>query len=102
MGPIVSVDGKAIETILQVNLGSKGYADANKAVRRDPRDHQLDADGLVSHITGPLGAAAEQQRVREHQRLAAGSALAVVIVISLITYRSPVLWLLPVISSAWR
>ena len=39
VGPIPSADGKAIQTILQVNLGSQGWAGATKAVvaiRRSP------------------------------------------------------------------
>src|SRR6516225_10724571 len=31
-GPIPSADGKAMQTIVKVNLGSKGWANANKAV----------------------------------------------------------------------
>ena len=101
VGPIVSADGKAIETILQVNLGSKGYADANKAVDAIRAITNSNADGLVSHITGPLGNAADSNNVfKSISGSLLYSAVAVVIVILLITYRSPVLWLLPVISSA--
>ena len=72
VGPIVSADGKAIETILQVNLGSKGYADANKAVDAIRAITSSNANGLVSHITGPLGERGRQQQcVQEHQRHAA-------------------------------
>ena len=100
VGPIVSADGKAIETILQVNLGSKGYADANKAVDAIRAITSSNADGLVSHITGPLGGAADSNNVfKSISGSLLYSAVAVVIVILLITYRSPVLWLLPVISS---
>ena len=100
VGPIVSADGKAIETILQVNLGSKGYADANKAVDAIRAITSSNADGLVFHITGPLGGAADSNNVfKSISGSLLYSAVAVVIVILLITYRSPVLWLLPVISS---
>jgi len=100
VGPIPSADGQALQTILQVNLGAKGYADANKAVDAIHAITNSNANGLVSHITGPLGNAADNNNVFKG---IAGtllySAVAVVIVILLITYRSPVLWLLPVISS---
>ena len=100
VGPIVSADGKAIETILQVNLGSKGYADANKTVDAIRAITSSNANGLVSHITGPLGGAADSNNVfKSISGTLLYSALAVVIVILLITYRSPFLWLLPVISS---
>ena len=100
VGPIPSADGQALQTILQVNLGAKGFADANKAVDAIRAITSSNANGLVSHITGPLGNAADSNNVFKG---IAGtllySAVAVVIVILLITYRSPVLWLLPVISS---
>jgi putative drug exporter of the RND superfamily len=101
VGPIPSADGMGLQTILQVNLGAKGFADANKAVDAIHAITNSNANGLVSHITGPLGNAADSNNVFKG---IAGtllySAVAVVIVILLITYRSPVLWLLPVISSA--
>ena len=100
VGPIESADGKALETILQVNLGSKGYADANKAVDAIRAITNSNANGLVSHITGPLGSAADSNNVfKSISGTLLYSAVAVVIVILLITYRSPVPWLLPVISS---
>ena len=61
-----------------------------------PRDHQ----GLTVHIAGPLGYAADSGKAfKGIDGTLLFSALAVVIVLLLITYRSPVLWLLPVISA---
>jgi RND superfamily putative drug exporter len=52
------------------------------------------------HVTGPLGNAADSNNVfKSISGTLLYSAVAVVIVILLITYRSPFLWLLPVISS---
>ena len=100
VGPIPSADGQALQTILQVNLGAKGFADANKAVDAIHAITNSNANGLVSHITGPLGNAADSNNVfKGISGTLLYSAVAVVIVILLITYRSPVLWLLPVISS---
>ena len=100
VGPIPSADGRALQTILQVNLGAKGFADANKAVDAIHAITNSNANGLVSHITGPLGNAADSNNVfKGISGTLLYSAVAVVIVILLITYRSPVLWLLPVISS---
>ena len=100
VGPIPSADGKAIETILQVNLGKQGWngapqaADAIRAITRS------NANGLASHVTGPLGNGADSNNLFSGiDTTLLGSAVAVVIVILLIAYRSPVLWLLPVISS---
>jgi RND superfamily putative drug exporter len=98
-GPVTANDGKAIETTVAVNLGSKGWSGAGAA-----------ADGLKSiaqsgttltvHIAGPLGSAADSGKAfKGVDSTLLFSALAVVIVLLLITYRSPVLWLLPVISA---
>ena len=60
-----------------------------------------DAGGLTIHITGPLGYAADSGKAfKGIDGTLLFSALAVVIVLLLITYRSPVLWLLPVICAA--
>ena len=100
VGPIESADGKALETILQVDLGTQGWAGASKAVDAIRAITNSNANGLVSHITGPLGNAADNNNVfKGIDGTLLYTALAVVIVILLITYRSPVLWLLPVISS---
>jgi putative drug exporter of the RND superfamily len=99
-GPIPSADGKAIQTIVQVNLGAQGWNGATKAADSIRAITNSNANGLASHITGPLGNAADNSKVfKGIDSTLLYSALAVVIVILLITYRSPVLWLLPVISS---
>jgi len=99
-GPIPSADGKAIQTIVSVNLGTQGWngaATAAGSIRAITGSH---ADGLASHITGPLGNAADSSKIfKGIDSTLLYATLAVVIVILLITYRSPVLWLLPVISS---
>src|SRR6478672_597127 len=99
-GPIPSADGKAIQTIVSVNLGTQGWngaATAAGSIRAITGSH---ADGLASHITGPLGNAADSSKVfKGIDSTLLYATLAVVIVILLITYRSPVLWLLPVISA---
>jgi RND superfamily putative drug exporter len=100
VGPIPSADGKAMQTILQVNLGPKGWANAPKVVDDIRAITNSNPGGLVSHVTGPLGNAADNQNVfKGISGTLLWSAVAVVIIILLITYRSPVLWLLPVVSS---
>jgi putative drug exporter of the RND superfamily len=101
VGPVESADGKAIATTLQVDVGSKGWggastaADSLRAVTASSNPN-----GLVSHITGPLGIAADSNNeFKGIDSTLLFSAVAVVIVILLITYRSPTLWLLPVVSS---
>src|SRR5271165_4224929 len=99
-GPIVSRDGKAIETIVPVNLGSKGWSAAGPAADSLRAIAVAGADGLTVHIAGPLGTAADSGNAfKGIDGTLLYAALAVVIIILLITYRSPVLWLLPVISA---
>src|SRR5262249_29389407 len=93
-------DGKALATVVRVDVGSQGWTGAAKAVDSMRAIASSNANGLVFHITGPLGVASDSS----HQFSGIDStllfsAVAVVIVILLITYRSPVLWLLPVLSS---
>jgi len=100
VGPIPSADGKALQTILQVNLGSQGWAGANKPVDAIRAIASSNPNGLSYHVTGQLGYAYDNNNVfKGISGTLLWSAVAVVIVILLITYRSPVLWLLPVISS---
>ena len=57
------------------------------------------SDGLSVHVTGPLGIAADSSDAFAGiDSTLLYAALAVVIVLLLLTYRSPVLWLLPVAS----
>ena len=100
VGPIPAADGKAIQTVLSVDLGKEGWNGAAKAADDIRAIAGSSANGLTSHITGPLGNAADNNEVFEGiDSTLLYSALAVVIVALLITYRSPVLWLLPVISA---
>ncbi len=100
VGPTPSADGKAMETLLQVNLGKQGWNGAAKAAQSIRAITASNPPGLISHITGPLGNAADNNNVfKGIDTTLLYSALAVVILILLITYRSPVLWILPVISS---
>jgi putative drug exporter of the RND superfamily len=98
-GPIVSADGKAISIIASANLGSSGWSGAG-TVADSLRGVAADgANGMSVHITGPLGNAADSGNAfKGIDGTLLFSALAVVIVLLLLTYRSPVLWLLPVLS----
>ena len=100
VGPIPSKDGKALETIVQADLGGQGFnraGDTGKALVSIARS---DAGGMNVYLTGPLGNAADSSEVfKGIDSTLLIAALAVVIVILLITYRSPVLWVLPVLCS---
>jgi RND superfamily putative drug exporter len=99
-GPISSADGKAMQTLVSVNVGTKGWNGTVTPVASMRAIARAGANGLASHVTGPLGNAADNAKVfKGISSTLLYAALAVVIVILLFTYRSPVLWLLPVISS---
>jgi RND superfamily putative drug exporter len=99
-GPFVSSDGKAIETIVPVDLGSKGWNGASDAATTLRTIADSNANGLAAHITGPLGNAADSASAfKGIDGILLVATLAVVIGLLLITYRSPVLWLMPVISA---
>ncbi len=100
VGPIPSKDGKAIETVVPVNLGKNGWNGAGKVADSLRAIALSDANGLNVHITGPLGGAADSAKAfKGIDSTLLYATLTVVIVLLLITYRSPVLWLLPVISA---
>jgi putative drug exporter of the RND superfamily len=99
-GPIPSADGKAMQTLVTVNVGKQGWNGAIAPVGSMRAIARAGANGLTTHVTGPLGYAADNAKVYKGVTgTLLYAALAVVIVILLISYRSPVLWLLPVISS---
>ena len=99
-GPIPSADGKAIQTILQVNLGPQGWNNTAKAADSIRAITSSNANGLASYVTGPLGSNADNNRLfKGIDSTLLYSTVAVVVLILLITYRSPVLWLLPLLSS---
>src|SRR5215468_2225781 len=100
VGPVPSADGKAMQTIVAVNLGKQGWNGAAAAAGSIRAITQSHADGLAFHLTGQLGYAADFSKAfKGIDSTLLYSTLAVVIVILLITYRSPVLWLLPVVSA---
>ena len=100
VGPIPSRDSQALQVIVPVDAGEDGWDSLGTTVTQ-MRDAAKDTPaGLSMHITGPVGYAADSSEAF------AGidgkllySAMAVVIVILLITYRSPILWLVPVLSA---
>lgn len=58
-GPFISSDGKAAETIVPVNLGSKGWNGATDAANKIRAIGNSGADGMSFYIAGPLGNAAD-------------------------------------------
>jgi RND superfamily putative drug exporter len=99
-GPVVSQDGKAIETLVPVNLGSQGWNKAAGTATSLRNIARAGDAGMSVYITGPLGSAADSANsFKGIDGTLLIATLAVVIVLLLITYRSPTLWLFPVISA---
>ncbi|HMG30079.1 MAG TPA: MMPL family transporter, partial [Jiangellaceae bacterium] len=100
IGPLPSEDGEALQIVAQVDVGDGGWfalgeivADLNGITGDTP-------DGLLAQITGPAGVAADFAEAFEGiDSTLLYAAMAVVIVILLLSYRSPILWLFPVLSA---
>jgi RND superfamily putative drug exporter len=99
-GPAPSPDGRALQTMVTVDLGANGWkraADVTERMREIVGDG---APGLAVHVTGPLGFAADSADAFDGiDSTLRYATIAVVVGILLITYRSPVLWILPVLSA---
>ncbi len=102
VGPILDdqTSPRAAQIIIPLNLGPDGWNKAADVVA-DMKDTAKDgADGMAVHVTGPAGSAADSSAAFEGiDSTLLLATVAVVVVILLFTYRSPVLWLLPVISA---
>jgi RND superfamily putative drug exporter len=98
-GPIFAKDGQAAQVIVPINLGHNGWNKADD-IATNIRTIAGGDPGLVTHITGPVGFAADSaDAFKGLDSSLLFAALAVVIIILLITYRSPILWLLPVLAT---
>jgi putative drug exporter of the RND superfamily len=86
--------------VIPLNLGSNGWEKAVDIVD-DMRSTANNGDaGLSAYITGPGGMAADSGAAfKGIDGTLLFSTIGVVVVILLLTYRSPILWLLPVISA---
>lgn len=97
-GPIPAKDGTALETIVSVQVGNGGWDLLGPAVD-DYRDIVQRGDpGLSAHVTGPAGYAGDFSNVfAGFDATLLFITAAIVIAILLITYRSPILWLAPLL-----
>src|SRR3954452_25330155 len=97
-GPLVSDDGEVAQTIVTYNFGKNGWNDLP-----DTADELRDItaiDGVTVNIAGQGGQAADSaEAFAGIDGTLLFATLGVVILILLITYRSPILWLLPIISA---
>jgi putative drug exporter of the RND superfamily len=94
VGPIPASDGRALEVVVPVEMGSGGWNDIAPVVE-EVRSIAGSGGGSV-HVTGPAGYATDFANVfNGFDATLLYITAAIVIVILLLTYRSPTLWLLP-------
>ena len=99
-GPTFSNDGTAARIVVPLNLGPDSFTRAGDVVTTIRQTAQQHAGGLTVHVAGPAGAIADQSNaVGGIDGTLLLATVIVVVVILLFTYRSPVLWLLPVLSA---
>ncbi|WP_128437316.1 MMPL family transporter [Streptomyces cyaneus] len=100
-GPVRSKDGKALRTVVNVHLGKEGWEGLNEATKDLRKAAQPNApDGLGVHVTGPTGYAADSaESFSSADFKLTLVTLLIVVTILVVTYRSPLLWLLPMISA---
>jgi RND superfamily putative drug exporter len=96
--PIISNDHKAIETLVGSDLGYT--SDIGGFITTVQNTATKNAGGLNVYIGGPAASANDELKIfKGIDSTLLYAALSVVIVLLLLTYRSPVLWLLPIISA---
>ena len=99
-GPIPSEDGQAAQVIVPFDFGTQGWDPVPDAVADLRATAEDGADGMQIYITGPAGQVADSAKAFEGiDSTLLFAAAGVVIVILLLTYRSPVLWVLPLITA---
>ncbi len=96
--PVISKDHKAIQTAVGADLGFN--SDIGGFVSTVKNAASKDSAGLKVYVGGPAASAADQIKIfKGIDTTLLYATLAVVIVLLLLTYRSPVLWLLPILSA---
>ena len=97
--PDPSGDGQGIQVIVPMDI-EDGWETSRKITDQVRSIAADQSDGLSMHVTSPIGFGADSSEAFagiDGKLLYA--AMAVVILILLITYRSPILWLIPLISA---
>jgi RND superfamily putative drug exporter len=98
VGPIPSQDRKALQVVVPIKVVEEGNGWEQLAPRIDQMRSiaKADAGGLAVYVTGPAGSFADFADVFSgFDATLLYITAAIVMVILLLTYRSPVLWLLP-------
>jgi RND superfamily putative drug exporter len=99
LGPVRAKDGQALQTIVQVKFPPNQGWDALPPVIESMRNIAgANAAGLTSHVTGPAGYAGDFGDVFSgFDSTLLYVTAGIVILILLLTYRSPILWAMPLV-----
>ncbi|WUH99843.1 MMPL family transporter [Spirillospora sp. NBC_00431] len=94
-----SSDGRALLTTVPMPLVEDGFTDKVKELRE--KTHDAVPAGLQVKVTGPAGQTADEVEVfSDLDAKLMLATVAVVTVLLLLTYRSPIIWILPLLSVA--
>jgi RND superfamily putative drug exporter len=98
LGPIPARDGHALQVIVPIKVGDTGWTALPSVVAELGSIARAGAAGLGVYVTGPAGYGASFSEVFSgfDTTLLYITAL-IVVVILLLTYRSPLLWVLPLV-----
>jgi RND superfamily putative drug exporter len=96
VGPIRARDGRAFQVIVPIKVGDTGWTTLPSVVGDIRSIARADAGGLGVYVTGPAGyGAAFSDVFSGFDSTLLYITAVIVICILLLTYRSPVLWILP-------
>ena len=100
VGPLPATDKQALQTIVPIKVDQDGWDKIVDVVDALKATTGTSADGMTIQFAGPAANAADSAEAFEGiDGTLLYTTLAIVAIILLITYRSPVLWLLPIISA---
>ncbi|UGQ09749.1 MMPL family transporter [Yinghuangia sp. ASG 101] len=106
--PSYDDDNKAAQALVSIEVAKDGWNNLVDAVDAMKEATATQPPGLKTYITGPAGVGADQAAAFEGlEGKILFATMGVVVVILLLTYRSPVLWFVPLLSaifammSAW-
>lgn len=101
MGPIPSPDGKALQVVIPMHIDPKVGWEQLPERAKEVRDiSAANADGMNSYLGGPVGFNADNADAFSGlDSTLLFATLGVVVLLLLLTYRSPTLWIFPVISA---
>ena len=97
-GPVPSSDGKALQLIATIQVGADGFEELPNAVDDIRAAAKKDSGGLQVNVAGPGAFGADQAKAFAGiDGVLLLSALGIVFVLLVLTYRSPILWFIPLL-----